>query len=128
MLEQTLRRVKRNLDDWRRSLEDPAGAQETLYGSLLNDYERTEYGQRPGGLPVAKYSELEPWIERVMNGDYDTLLAEKPITWVMTRGTTGDSKIIPVTPRHLDHLVRGGSRAVLNHTMREGWRLSPAAC
>jgi len=120
MLEQTLQRVKRNLDDWRRSLEDPAGAQETLYESLLDDYAKTEYGQRHDVFPVAKYSDLEPWIKRVRSGDHTALLAEKPITWVMTRGTTGNSKIIPVTPRHLDHLVRGGSRAVLSHAMGEG--------
>lgn len=120
MLEQALQRVKRNLDDWRRSLEAPAGAQETLYESLLDDYAKTEYGQRHDVFPVAKYSDLEPWIERVRDGDHAALLAEKPITWVMTRGTTGNSKIIPVTPRHLDHLVRGGSRAVLSHAMGEG--------
>jgi hypothetical protein len=120
MLEQALQRVKRNLDDWRRSLEDPADAQETLYELLLDDYAKTGYGQRHEVFPVAKYSDLMPWIERVKGGDHEALLAEKPITWVMTRGTTGNSKIIPVTPRHLDHLVRGGSRAVLSHAMGEG--------
>jgi hypothetical protein len=120
MFEHALQRVKSNLDDLRRSLEDPAGAQETLYESLLDDYSRTEYGQKHDVLPVAKYGDFRPWIERVRRGDNAALLAEEAITWAMTRGTTGDSKIIPVTPRHLDHIVRGGSRAVLNHAMGEG--------
>ncbi len=120
MFEDAFRRVERNLGDMRRSLEDPAAAQETLHESLLDDYSKTEYGQSRDTFPVAGYSDFEPWIERVMGGDQAALLAEPPITWAMTRGTTGDGKIIPVTPRHLDHLVRGGSRAVLSHAMRAG--------
>jgi len=120
MFEDALRRVEGNLGGMWRGLEDPAAVQETLYESLLDDYMETEYCQLHEALPVAGYSDLEPWIERVMEGDSAALLAEEPITWAMTRGTTGESKMIPVTPRHLDHLVRGGSRAVLNHAMAGG--------
>jgi len=120
MFEEALRRVEVNLGDMRIGLEDPAAAQETLYESLLDDYSKTEYGREYDEYPVAGYNDFQPWIERVMDGDSAALLAEEPITWAMTRGTTGDSKIIPVTPRHLDHIVRGGSRAVLNHAMAEG--------
>jgi hypothetical protein len=120
MFEDALRRVERNLSDMRKGLEDPAATQEKLHESLLDDYVKTEYGQLHDTFPVAGYSDLEPWIERVMDGDYPALLSEEPITWAMTRGTTGESKMIPVTPRHLDHIVRGGSRAVLNHAMTGG--------
>jgi len=131
MFEDALRRVEGNLGGMWRGLEAPAAVQETLYESLLDDYMETEYCQLHEALPVAGYSDLEPWIERVMEGDSAALLAEEPITWAMTRGTTGESKMIPVTPRHLDHLVRGGSRAVLNHAMAGGGLdlgPSPAAC
>ena len=120
MFEEALRRVERNLGDMRRGLENPAAAQETLRESLMDDYSETGYGQLHEDFPVASYSDFEPWIERVRDGDSAALLAEEPITWAMTRGTTGESKIIPVTPRHLEHIVRGGSRAVLNHSMTRG--------
>lgn len=120
MFEDAVRRVEGNLCDMWRGLEDPAVAQETLYESLLDDYSRTGYGREYEKYPVAGYNDFLPWIERVMSGDHAALLAEEPITWAMTRGTTGESKIVPVTPRHLDHLVRGGSRAVLNHAMAGG--------
>jgi hypothetical protein len=38
----------------------------------------------------------------------------------MTRGTTGVNKIIPVTDAHMDHLIRGGARAVLNTAFKRG--------
>lgn len=47
-------------------------------------------------------------------------LDEKPLTWVMTRGTTGGSKVIPVTPHHLKDLIKCGSRAVLNFSLHNG--------
>ncbi|MBN2335570.1 GH3 auxin-responsive promoter family protein [Candidatus Bathyarchaeota archaeon] len=120
MLEEALRRVERNLGDWRRGLKDPAQAQEEIRLSLLGDYSKTEYGQQYTEFPAVKYVDLKPWLRRVEDGDYGALLAEEPITWVMTRGTTGESKVIPVTKRNMDHLVKGGSRAVLNHALNTG--------
>ncbi len=38
----------------------------------------------------------------------------------MTRGTTVKSKLLPVTKSHLEHIIRGGSRAILNYVTSVG--------
>ena len=121
MLE-AFRRVQDNLDAMRTSLADPAAAQSRLKESLMEDYRTTEYGAEFNWdlSPAASYRDLEPWLEKVRQGDHEALLSEAPITWVMTRGTTGSSKVVPVTPKHMDYLVRGGSRAVLSFAVTHG--------
>jgi hypothetical protein len=127
-MEEALRRVSENLEAMRRSLADPAYAQNALKESLQDDYRLTEYGAdfEWDKSPAASYLELKPWLEKVRQGNYEALLSEKPMTWVMTRGTTGSSKVIPVTPKHMDHLVRGGSRAVLSFATAHGGLLTLA--
>ncbi len=132
LFEDPIGRIKRNLDAWEEGLTDPAAAQEKVLRSLLGGYVKSEYGRAHGAekisslteymerFPVVAYSDLEPWFERVRTEGYGVFLDEEPITWVMTRGTTGQSKVVPVTPRHLQDLIRCGSRAVLNFAMKNG--------
>jgi hypothetical protein len=132
LIEDPLERIGRNLSDWEESIRDPQGYQERVLKSLLDEYGKTEYGRRLGAesvdsieeyresFPVVSYAGLKPWLERVKNGDHSSFLAEEPVTWVMTRGSTGKPKVLPVTDRHLREIFRCGSRAVLNFSMREG--------
>ena len=125
-------RAQRNLEEYETALADPDTAQCKLVEVLLRDYCKTEFGASHGleeGLsleeyrrraPVVTYSDLEPQLDAVIQGDYRVLLTEEPITWGMTRGTTGNSKILPVTEKHMDHLIKGGARAVLNTAFRQG--------
>ncbi|MCW4049941.1 MAG: GH3 auxin-responsive promoter family protein [Candidatus Bathyarchaeota archaeon] len=122
-----MRRITDNLDAWRKGLDAPAEAQDVIMESLIEDYVKTDYGKTHlssshsiNDFPLAGYADLKPVIEKVQGGEYQALLVEEPITWVMTRGTTGVSKVIPVTQRHMDHLINGGSRAILNHAMSHG--------
>jgi hypothetical protein len=48
-------------------------------------------------FPVITYEDLKPLITMVMEGDFEALLPELPIEWAMTRGTTGESKFVPIT-------------------------------
>ena len=122
MLAEALRRITENLQAMRGALDDPAGAQEEARGRLEKLYRSTEYGETFDWdrSPCASYADLETWLERARGGDHGALLAEEPITWVMTRGTTGRSKVLPVTRGHMDALVRGGSRPVINFAMAHG--------
>ena len=56
----------------------------------LSDFQRA--------VPVSAYEDLQPYIERSLNGEPHQLTAEKPIMFATTSGTTGASKYIPVTP------------------------------
>jgi GH3 auxin-responsive promoter len=129
---EALRRAQRNLEEYEEAIADPASAQCKLLDVLLRDYSQTGFGASHGleeGLsfdeyrkkaPVVAYQDVEAQLEAVRRRDYQVLLVEEPITWVMTRGTTGNSKILPVTEKHMDHLIKGGARAVLNTAFRQG--------
>jgi hypothetical protein len=130
--EDPLARVMKTLSDWDSSLRDPPSSQRNLLGQLLEGYAKTEYGEIHSAasidsveeyrerFPAVRYVEVEPWLRRVRDEDFRVFLYEEPLTWVMTRGTTGRSKVIPVTPRHLQDIVMCGSRAVLNFSIRQG--------
>ncbi len=125
-------RINRSLEAWEEGLRDPAAAQEKALRTLLEGYSKSDYGEAHGagavgsiqeyrkGFPVVRYADLEPIFERVRTEGHRVFLDEEPITWVMTRGTTGKSKVVPVTPRHLQDLIKCGSRAVLNFAMKNG--------
>jgi hypothetical protein len=132
MFNGALERIDRNLSSWEDSLIDPQTFQKGVLRSLLEDYAETEYGQSFSAesdltiedyrerFPTASYDDLKPWFRRVQLGDYRAFLVEEPKTWVMTRGTTGKPKVLPITSRHLQDLFKCGSRAVLNFSMRKG--------
>jgi len=127
-----LERAQKNLEEYESAIEAPEKTQRNLLHKLLEDYNETCYGARYGlepslsleeyrkKAPVITYHNLRPLFEEIRHGDYSVLLKEEPITWVMTRGTTGENKIIPVTETHMDHLIRGGARAILNTAFKRG--------
>ena len=130
--EAPLAKVMKTLSDWDSSLRDPPSSQRRLLEQLLEGYAKTEYGEIHSAtsidsveeyrkrFPAVRYVEVEPWLKRVREEDFKVFLYEEPLTWVMTRGTMGGSKVIPVTPRHLQDIIRCGSRAVLNFSIRQG--------
>jgi hypothetical protein len=140
LFEDPIGRIKRTLDAWEEGLTDPIVAQKKVLHTLLEGYAKTDYGKAHGAggitsiadfrakFPAVTYSDLEPWFERVRTECYGVFLDEEPITWVMTRGTTGNSKVVPVTPRHLQDLIKCGSRAVLNFAMKNGGLSLLAGC
>ena len=132
MFADALERAQRNLNEFETAIGDPELAQRALLEVLLGDYEKTKYGQSydlscdqsleeySKKISTITYQDIVPQLEQIRQGDYTVLLSEEPITWVMTRGTSGTSKILPVTETHMSHLIRGGARAVLNTAFRRG--------
>ena len=127
-----MEKIENNLKAWENGLADPFSSQKRVLAILLQGYSKTNYGKLHDAdlissiedyrlkFPIVRYSDLESWFERVRNENWNVFLDEEPITWVMTRGTTGSSKIIPVTPHHLKDLIACGARAVLNWTIKNG--------
>ncbi len=116
---------------WHDSLEDPARAQEAALSALLEGYSRTGYGRDHGAegvgnaedfrraFPACGYEGFRRQIERVKEGDEGALLPEPAVGWVMTRGTTGDPKVIPVTRTHMGLIMLLGARGIVNHALRK---------
>ena len=53
-----------------------------------------------------------------MQGDFKVLLPELPFEWAMTRGTTDESKVVPVTKTDLEQRMVCSPRALLNYAHR----------
>ena len=117
------------LQPWHDSVENPEIAQAAVLQRLIVDYAKTRYGKDHGAenidtiedyrkaFPIATYEEYKPLIQIVMEGDVDLFLAEEPIGWAITRGTTGDeSKFIPMTPTDMQLRINAG-RAMMNYVV-----------
>jgi len=87
--------------------------QEKVLGKLLEAYSKTEYGKDRGSkeistikeyrekFPVITYKDLEPYIEKVLRGDWKSLLSEPPVWFGATSGSRGIPKLIPLIPSDL---------------------------
>ncbi|MBX5326254.1 MAG: GH3 family domain-containing protein [Candidatus Bathyarchaeia archaeon] len=124
------------LSPWYNSVKDPESAQQAVLQSLLENYEKTDYGQQHNvsqtktiaeyreNFPITNYKQLKPYFEKVKEGDHRAILSEPPVCWVMTRGSTGIAKILPATQTHLHQILQCGARAFLNHAIRKNdWAL-----
>lgn len=124
--------LESQLKPWHEAVAQPASAQESVLQRLLTDYAKTAYGRQHNAdqidsiedyrraFPMATYEDFKPLIKRVMAGEIELLLAEQPIGWAITRGTTaGESKYIPMTPTDLQMRVSAG-RAMMNFVLQSG--------
>jgi len=118
------------LSSWFEAIGRPAEAQEKVLQDLLRAYSTTKLGKEHAisadlglqefrqNLPIFRYEELVPYFDLIEKGEFNAILADRPVGWVMTRGTTGQHKVIPVTQNHLDKILICGSRAVTNYVLR----------
>jgi phenylacetate-coenzyme A ligase PaaK-like adenylate-forming protein len=116
---------------WYESLENPQKTQERVLYDLLKKYATTDYGNSYGALeiggiteyqakfPKIDYKGLLPYLTEAKEGNYKTILPEPPESWVMTRGSTGKSKVLPVTQSHLKQIFTCGARALINFALRK---------
>lgn len=113
---------------WHTALADVPAAQERVLQQLLAIYAKTEYGRQHhagqvgsladyrAAFPVQTYADYEPLLRRVMGGETGLFLEAEPVGWAMTRGTTGKSKYIPMTPRDLEQR-HNAARAVIQYVL-----------
>ncbi len=118
------------VDPWYASVRNPEAAQQKTLGRLVEDYARTDYGEKcragdvrvlsdfQNSFPISDYESLRHWLELVKLGRFNALLSEPVETWVMTRGTTGVSKVLPATKKHLDLILTTGARALINFALK----------
>jgi hypothetical protein len=76
---------------------------------ILSKNSRTEYGRKYNfkkikdetdyckNVPITGYPDLEPYINKIVNGSKNVLTAETPFMFNLTSGSTDKPKFIPVT-------------------------------
>ena len=70
---------------------------DTEFGKLHKFSRISTLSEFRTSVPVHSYNDLEPYIERHLNGEVDVLIPNKPFYYATTSGSTGKSKFIPVT-------------------------------
>lgn len=124
--------VRRRLRAFDHATHHPQAVQEELLRRLLVRHADTGFGKthhfaRIANVadyrrqcPVAPYEYFEPYIQRVMKGEANALLADPRIhMFALTSGTTATRKFIPVTQQYLADYKRGwniwGLKAYRDH-------------
>lgn len=116
------RYLKFRMKHIRRYMAQPHAVQDEWMKRLLLTARDTEWGQRyqfrtirshkqfAARVPVNSYEDLQPFIERMMNGERDVLWDGRIRFFSKSSGTTNDrSKYIPVSSQNMRHCHRGGS-------------------
>ena len=110
---------------WYESIKNPKEAQEQVFNNLLKNYAKTDFGKKYAAseindfksyqnkFPILDYTSLLPYLAKVREGNYQVILSEEPDHWVMTRGSTGKSKVLPATKTHLKQIFSCGARAII---------------
>lgn len=118
------------LAPWYESLDNPSEAQQKTLLSLVDQYGKTAYGEvhhAPEVIDVQSFREyfppmdyrvLNPYLTEIQKGNFRAILPEPLLCWVMTRGSTGPAKVLPVTKTHIEQIMLCGARALANYTMR----------
>ena len=116
---------------WYDSIEKPQKAQEQVLADLVQKYGSTEYGAShnasqvksiadyQANFSIINYSGLIPYLTQVKERSYKAFLSEPPECWVMTRGSTGKSKVLPATQTHLKQIYSCGARGLINYAVRK---------
>jgi hypothetical protein len=123
--------LKPIIGPWYDSLKNPQQAQEQILNELLKKYNTTDYGkihnaanissvkEYQKNFPIMDYYGFLPYFAQVKEGNYKALLSEPPECWVMTRGSTGKSKVLPATQGHLKQIFSCGARALVHYALRK---------
>jgi hypothetical protein len=118
------------IGSWYESLRNPQESQKQTLQDLLRLYEKTSYGQEHQAtdtknieafrknFPTITYKNLNPYLADINAGKHNAILPEPLLCWVMTRGSTGPAKVLPVTQMHIEQILTCGARALINHTLR----------
>jgi len=119
------------IGSWYESIKNPSEHQRRLLLDLTKEYAKTSYGEDHHAhniaevadfrtnFPVVNYQTLGPYLAEVADGSYTSILPEPLLCWVMTRGSTGTAKVLPVTQTHIEQILTCGARALVNHVLRK---------
>lgn len=70
---------------------------DTEYGNKYNFANIYNEGDYQKSVPINRYQDLEPYIEKIINGCKNVLTAEMPFMFNLTSGSSDKPKFIPIT-------------------------------
>src|ERR1700761_3351758 len=125
---------KSTIDDFMRQQSATAKTQRALLDTLISRNRDTAFGKEHGfaairgiedyrrQVPIRHWSEISPYIDRVVKGEHDTLTRDPPVLYHWTSGTTGTPKMIPFT-RGCDAATKQSLRVWLYAALRDNPRM-----
>ena len=125
---------KFKLKQFKNATKNPRAEQKETLSRILLKNGMTEYGLKMGFQslltidefrkhhPLSKYDQFEEYIERTANGEDNVLLPNRPVQLILTSGTTGKSKKIPMSKQRKLHMPLTGF-GVMNRIFQD--ELSP---
>jgi hypothetical protein len=99
--------------------KQPAKAQTDKLLEIVRRNQDTEYGKKydfkniksvedfQNKVPICSYEDIEPYINKMMDGEENVLVADHVPYFAVTSGTTGPAKYIPVTKAYQDECRTG---------------------
>lgn len=116
-------KARKSATPFEKATHDPTAAQQALLAQIMARNRDTQYGHEHGfaevrslgdyrtRVPTVDYENIREHIARMTRGEHGVLVAEKPVLFAQTSGTTGAPKYIPVTPT----CQKGGGTTVWLH-------------
>jgi hypothetical protein len=132
---------------YRRAVRNPRQAQEEILRQFLRRNADSEYGRRYGyarvrtvrdfqrAVPIVTYGDLEPWIEKIRQGQPGVFTTEPVLFMEKSSGSSSPAKYIPYTTSLLNEFRRAvgawmfnlftGRPSLLSGT--QYWAITPVA-
>ena len=120
--------VKKN----KKWIDHPIESQQKTFRHLISQAEHTAFGKAhqfkqivsyndfKAQVPIRNYEALKPYIERIINGEYNILWKGRPLYFAKTSGTTSGAKYIPITKDAMPYHIKGAKHALLHYIYETG--------
>jgi len=121
--------VVRKNQNW---INNPVQTQERILRKLISAAENTAFGkdhhfEKITGyealkkyVPIRNYEGFRPYIERIINGEYNILWKGRPLYFAKTSGTTSGTKYIPISKESMPYHVKAAKHALLHYIYDTG--------
>jgi len=109
---------------------DPISGQRRAFSRLLQTGRLTQFGldhrldtvsdyeSFKARVPLRKYDDFLPYLERIKSGESNTLALGRPKYWGRTGGTSGKDKLIPIYPASLSQSRNTFQMALALHLLQ----------
>ncbi|MHA1310574.1 MAG: GH3 family domain-containing protein [Candidatus Helarchaeota archaeon] len=87
----------------------------TLFGKIHKFSQIKSIKDFQSHCPIYTYSDIEPYIKKMLNGEKNVLIGSKQIYWGKTAGTSGTQKFIPITRKSIFNASKCSLRIILSY-------------